>query len=804
VSLALPSTSETSRLPHGARAGSRLGWAAALLLVGLGSALLVARLPADPERRIVTRRHHNSDPLLTAAQLRINVGSLLHDPARYFQPPILFPDPNPYRSTEPLIAETLFTLPFRLLLGDRPALVYTSVLIATLALVAAGTALMLRELGTRPSLALLGGGLTVLIGTTTIFVDRLQAVSFQWLPLGIYSAVRFWRRGAPAAAFAFAACCFLTAQASLYTAVMLVAAALFVWPALASLRRTPRALARSTALGAALAAAALLSLLVLRPYLRDRADVAPFASAAYAPHKSWNPASVANLLSSPPEYGRLGWPLEPPPSWDGFYPGAAFFLLLTILMGLSAAQHVRRRARDPAVVVSSRGFDASKRLLLSLLAALAGALVWSALAPGSGAARATCDLLLWCALLTWSVRLALWPATGPSEPMALGLFASTAGLAASALFVLSLGSPIAFAAGDPPLLQGVFAPLSGLMTPLREMRELKRFLLPAGWAAVVAAVLALERRLPPRPRGLAVVVTAVVFALGIGERIEADTRGINVPPLPETYALLESSLTGGGLLELPFENWGRVSSVKRMLWQPEHGRPTVSGKVSLDPGWYTPAKDVFAEFPSEESVRLLRAWGVGAVLDERADALRSALPATLPGGLVLRAWHERLEGAARLFDVLPRPATAIPPEPDPGAGHWTRPLGVPSPAAADAQLAVDGSHDTAAEVDGPDGLVVVLPAPAAVTALELDYGSGRFNRVPGRLAVHGLVDGVWADLTLAGGDLLRARAADQLLKTRSARLVITLRTSQVRQLRLVSETRPWDLPELRLRTLERE
>ena len=37
--------------------------------------------------------------------------------------------------------------------------------------------------------------------------------------------------------------------------------------------------------------------------------------------------------------------------------------------------------------------------------------------------------------------------------------------------------------------------------------------------------------------------------------------------------------TQGGLLELPFDPWGRINSVKRMLWQPAHGRPIVAGKV---------------------------------------------------------------------------------------------------------------------------------------------------------------------------------------------------------------------------------
>ena len=125
----------------------RAGPPALLFALGLVSAVLVARLPPDFERTVVTRHHHGSDPLLTAVLLRFDVASLLHHPSRYFQPPFLYPDPNPQRGTEPLIAEALLAVPFRLVLGDRPAAVFTWVRIVTLALVTLGTGLMLRELG---------------------------------------------------------------------------------------------------------------------------------------------------------------------------------------------------------------------------------------------------------------------------------------------------------------------------------------------------------------------------------------------------------------------------------------------------------------------------------------------------------------------------------------------------------------------------------------------------------------------------------------------------------------------------------
>jgi hypothetical protein len=313
----------------------------------------------------------------------------------------------------------------------------------------------------------------------------------------------------------------------------------------------------------------------------------------------------------------------------------------------------------------------------------------------------------------------------------------------------------------------------------------------------VAATLSLELRLPRRPTALAPALAALVLALGFVERSRADTRSVGVPPLPDYYARLQRSETRGGLLELPFDPWGRISSVRRMLWQPRHGRPIVAGKVSLDPAWYTPAGEVFERFPSEESVLLLRAWGVTSVLDARPDAWREPLPARLPDGLVLRAEHDRSAGSARLFDVVLEASPEALSEPEPGAGRWQSP-----DAAATAPThrpAVDGSLDTAASIEAGDAPVFVVPAGAAASALELDYGSGRFSRVPRLLQVQARVEGRWTDVTREpAGALLRARAADQLMRTKRARLRIALRPQAAGPLRLVAGADAWDLPELRV------
>jgi hypothetical protein len=237
-----------------------------------------------------------------------------------------------------------------------------------------------------------------------------------------------------------------------------------------------------------------------------------------------------------------------------------------------------------------------------------------------------------------------------------------------------------------------------------------------------------------------------------------------------------------------------------MLWQPSHGRPIVAGKTGIDPGWYTPAREVFNEFPSEESALLMRTWGVDSVLDHR----REGAPLEgqrLPEGVILRGRETERGGKRewRLYDTLPLGSSpALDPEPSPGPGAWRHPE--PAPGDAAAAAATDGSLDTSGEVAGEEGLELRAPDGGTVTALELDYGPGRFNRVPPDLSVLGLVDGAWEDLTAESrASFLRARAADQLLKRQSARLVVTLQPSSARRLRLVSSRVPWDLPEVRVR-----
>ncbi len=106
-----------------------------------------------------------------------------------------------------------------------------------------------------------------------------------------------------------------------------------------------------------------------------------------------------------------------------------------------------------------------------------------------------------------------------------------------------------------------------------------------------------------------------------------------------------------------------------MLWQPSHGRPIVAGRTGLDPAWYSPAREVFNEFPSEESLLLLRSWGIDSVLDARGGDEPS-----WPERVLLRGrFVSQREGMAPARRAPRRAETSVSPEPSPGVGAWERP-----------------------------------------------------------------------------------------------------------------------------------
>ena len=790
-------------------AGSRSFYWAVAALLSLAAALLVLAPPLDTDNPMTTRPFGSSDPFQSSVLLRFNVDALLHDPLSYYSPPFLYPDPNPMRGTEPLISESLLAVPLRIVLGDRPALVFTALRILTLVLLALLTTLLLRELGVRPSLALTGGLLSVLISTTVIFTDRVQNISFQWVILALFFATKVWKGGRWWHLVGFCCSCFLAVCASLYTTAMLLAAAPFLIPLLFS-QRGRGTWIRCAKLALAGMAASLAFLAVLWPWLADRWDLDPFLAPVASATKMGMSTRLISAALSPPEFANAWLPFWPASTSNGYFPGVGPLLALLALGVLSLIVTCRslrargmRKNRPP--VLRELIFRYTKFIIIivgGFLAAVAAAVIlgqasrWFSGFP--------IDAALWILIISWCLRLAIWPNPWSDSESAMKIIASAAYLAALILFLLSLGSPAVVLRSGEALSQGILGPLSQVVLPLNHMRELWRCLMPTGWAVVFATALSLERRVRHLPKVIAPILAIAVLVLSFGGCLGIELKRIIIPSPPDGYELLQRSRGQGGLLELPYPRWNQIYSIRRMYWQPSHGRPVVSGYTGFGPGWYRSARDCFNSFPSPESLFLIRAWNIDTVLiGEGCPGLGPAIRADpargLPRGVVFRGRR----GNWMLFDIRPGRTQLPHVSPPDGELAWTAPLHASEEDSSSGtfSLASDGSVSVAdaAIVTDPQGIGFRVPDGNKLRAVELDYGRGGLFIVPLRVRVMGLVRGRWRDLTVnPSGRFLRARAADLLMRRAPAKLIVHVRASEATGFRLAASNRRWHLPELRL------
>ncbi len=778
-------------------------WAIAALL-SLAAALLVLAPPLDTDNPMTTRPFGSLDPLQSSVLLRFNVDALMHDPLSYHSPPFLYPDPNPMRGTEPIISESLLAVPLRIVLGDRPALVFTALRILTLVLLALFTTLLLRELSVRPSLALTGGLLSVLISTTVIFTDRIQDISLQWVVLALFFAAKVWKGGRLWHLVGFCCSCFLAVCASMYTTAMLLVTIPFLTPLLIT-QRGRGTWIRSAKLALAGMAASLASLAFLWPWITNRWDLDSFLTPVSSATKMIKSTRLIDAAYSPPEFEQA-WSLVWPPSIiDGYSPGAGPLLALLALGAMALIvtfRSLRSRgiAKNRPQGLRELIFRSTKFIIIIIggfLAAVAAAVIldqasiWFSGFP--------IDAALWILIVSWCLRLAIWPNPWSDSESAMKIIASAAYLAALILFLLSMGSPAVVLRYEAVLLQGIFEPLSRIALPLNHLRELRRCLMLTGWTFVFATALSLERRVRHFPKVVPPILAIAVLALSFGGFLGIELKTVNMPSLPDGYELIRRSKGQDGLLELPYTRWNQIYSVRRMYLQPSHGRPIVSGYTGFAPGWYRSAHACFNSFPSPESLFLIRAWNIDTVLIGPGWP-RTIDPARrLPRGVVFRGRR----GNWMLFDIRPGRKQLPHVSPPDSELVWTAPLHASAEDSSSEtfSLASDGSVSVsdAAIVTDPQGIGFRVPYGKKLRAVELDYGRGELFIVPLRVRVMGLVRGQWRDLTVnSTGRFLRARAADLLMQSTPAKLIINIRSSEASEFRLVASNRRWHLPELRL------
>ena len=546
------------------------------------------------------------------------------------------------------------------------------------------------------------------MATTTIFVDRLQSLSIQWLPLGLYFASRYLKHGGRLRLAAFGACAFLTVQASLYTTVMIAAAVLFVWPLL--LAAPPRArgpLARAgPGRGARRGGGAVPAGAVAVPagsrgrgrLLEPRVRGARSRGARH---------SSREVAISPPEYGQLGWPLEPWASWDGAYPGAAFVLLLAslgLLTVAAGARHETRRAPDGG---GGRLASAPRSVVLGVAAGRARrrpggerARLRPARGPGRTRSCGPRSPPGACGCGLWPVRRGRSACARSRAPR---------GSRRSVLFLLSLGSPIAISVEHEPLLHGLFGPLSSLLPAAA--RAARAEAVPAarglgrrrGGDAVAGAAPARQR-----PAALARALAALVHRARPRSSAPAPTRAASQSPaLPDYYATLselrdERGPARAALRPVGPHHFRQAHAVAAAPRTAHRGRQGQPGSCLVHT----------RRMPCSAGSRRRRARCCCARGASRASwtrgptPWREPLPQPLPEGLALRSEHDapRGPGAALRPRARDRALDARRARHRGAAAGRARTRAATAPAH---RRAIDGSLHTAAALEAAEAPIFV-------------------------------------------------------------------------------------------------
>jgi len=777
-----------------------------VVAIGMCAALLVVPITEDPEQTIFTRADNNTDPVHLSAVVSHGIDKLLSDPLGYYSPPYLYPDPNSLRSITTFLSETLLALPIRIVVGDRPLLYTALARFLTVVLSALFITLMLRELGLGRSMALAGGPLSVLLVTYGIFIDRIQSLSLQWLALALFFAVRICRgKKVRWSVAGLIVSLFLLVHASIYTSVMLLAAAPFLLPLLFSGMGSDRFRHNIGVLALATLAAALVTGLSMAPWLFDRWDMGVYSQQEFMEVKRWHAADLGNVLLSPPELEKSVMPFMPAVNPDGYYPGHALVLALLLSLALPlAALFVRRKGNAPPheTASSANKFRYAVFRLSSVLTLTFGWMLLAVFAAwlfGLGPLRlqgVAVDLLIWGLLISWLVRLSTWSAPWRGGAETISFLASTALLLATVLFLLALGSPIKLFSGGQEIATGIFGFVSQLIPPLSQLRAVKRIIPLAGWFFLMAIVLRTDLGARRFPRWIAAAVSALLVSTAAAGWLGVEFGIARSAEIPEGYGLLRNSAASGGLLELPMSKWNSRLAVYRMIWQRKHGRPIVDGVNSQAPPWFGHARDVFNSFPSRECLWLIRRWNIdSALVRSPFEGLEEALSPSMEG-IVPRGRH----GAWTLFDIESEGdiidfrdyelAESLP---------WEPPKVDLDP--DEQRLLTDERTfvSKAVLLEDNAGLGFEIEAGGILKAVLIDYGYALGAKIPSRIEVQGYRSGRWRNLTFKRtGSYLRARAADLLLRRKPARLVIVVRPSGATRFRLKADKRTWHLPEMRI------
>lgn len=766
---------------------------AAIVVVLFVSAILVLLLLGNPWRTPVQMhtRLQGIDPFLHVSLFQLVENSLLKNPLAYYDLPFLYPDPVPIRGTEPLISLALFNIPIRILSFGSAPLSYALQVPLSMILLAVLTFAALRVLGVGRVISAMAGISTVALHWWYIFSDRLQMFTLFWLPLVVLLLVLWLKSRRIPWLVTFTVALTLLSLSSLYVTLAFCFVGLILSPLFAvhlwRLRRNRSLLPGLFACGVS----AVLTFLLLIPWLSHRWDTGIYFTDDFLARKTQiDPWALDWLAHIPPELMAAVLKMPTSVEVNGSFPGFAVLLF----SGAVFWQIVRRKGgteKDPGPPSWLRHL----RMLCGwswLLWAIVGSFMFP---QESTPLLLFGDLLLWGWLGSWIALLALrqfdWGNTEERNPW-LSAFALVTGVI---LILLTLGSPMRLFEGAAPVSSGLYTIATTILPPFDQARGLLRFIIPAGWFFVMALGLsAAGRRLEEKPAKVMASLMAAFCILAIIEVWGAEPDSRQVPEIFPEYSLLKQSEGHGGLLELPYYKWPHVHSIRRMYWQPQHGRKIADGCTGFMPAWRAPARFIYNRFPSAQCLALLRKWNIDSVLAEPAHDVDDS---SLPAGVLLRGtmngWRlydldfEQLPGLEHTW--IPEDSREVMPTIyRENLIDQTR-----------TNLLTDEDTGFKSKVTLARKQWMLFHSEGPIEGIVLDFGYGAFFRIPGEVVVEARVGDQWRRVDIPRGSrFIGARCADLLMNSQFARIYIPLRETNATVFRLRGKRDRWDLPELRL------
>lgn len=209
-----------------------------------------------------------ADSLLTSWIVTWGAYALRTQPLGLFDANILYPLHDTLAFSEHLLAGAALVLPLDAV-ASNPVRNNNVLLVATFVIGGAGTAYLLRELGTSTTAAVAAGVFAFFGPLRLAHVGHVHALSLHWLPLALALVHRTWRTGSTRAAAGLALAVTLQALSSVYLAyysgLALVLLVVLLW--VAGTSPAPGAVRRIVLAGLA---AAMVVVPVMVPYVRAR------------------------------------------------------------------------------------------------------------------------------------------------------------------------------------------------------------------------------------------------------------------------------------------------------------------------------------------------------------------------------------------------------------------------------------------------------------------------------------------------------------------------------------------------------